>query len=848
MALTETLNDVRPSENIVNRPRVGGGFISGLASLGSGLASLASTSDAQFQQKQTRSALNEAEQAAFDFKTAQTNALTSQTAVEASSDEPSYASFDSALPGLVRTEADNLSKVQSAVRQGSMPQTAFDLKFESAVDRLFQKFPDQRAAIAQYFQSRGMEHFMFREFNQAVAAQDNARAQQTAQENFLYQKGIESGMFNPQTTDRATIIDGGRKWVSRLAELEIESKKLTMAKTNLEIRAERRKAMEEEANKGIRSTIISDGKDRIQGHFNTLYGLITTADQDPTGQRLTELKEVVPVMQQRILQEKQLALNTAVEVGADEASKKAITEWYDLQLQSLSTMFTGDLSRDKLTAQTYKAMQDRLGIQAAQAFPLWTQLTKLPGMSGMLQTMFSIDPRAGLSQEMADAIKKELEGYSPGSTDGLYNLQRIAAILRGETSLKVMSLPEAQKALPVLRSAIIGNGDKIVKDGDTSSGTANAFLNAAAQVSDATYTLSSGSDVTSHAKAAEMLGDKETFEGINALARNPIYADQAAQTALAMRGSAQKGILSLKTGGDWQRPFPGSPVMLDFDKQKGIVVPKIDETNYRRYVENVRTNQGKGFAERGLSAPGSNIPMSREAMLRQLDPTLRQRMDALNGYIRVIVGTSPADPTVPKGLTPQQIREAAFYGMPLEEKAAADGKTQTFEQQLQSFRRNLETNTVSTARQSTQGMADEATKGYNAVYAFGEYAKPPKPPTQMTLGEVQAFQRDKLIPATKGKVGAGPDKGTGAIGAYQFTYETLREYGPKVFGPGWENVQYSPENQERLAEALWNDRRGGNLKETWQGLPNNAPGEFANTEFADMRGRITSVESGVTVR
>lgn len=134
--------------------------------------------------------------------------------------------------------------------------------------------------------------------------------------------------------------------------------------------------------------------------------------------------------------------------------------------------------------------------------------------------------------------------------------------------------------------------------------------------------------------------------------------------------------------------------------------------------------------------------------------------------------------------------------------------------------------------------------GYDVVYGFGGYAKPDKPLTSMTLGEVQDFQRNKLIPATRGKVGAGPDKGTGAVGKYQIVYSTLQEYAPKVLGADWKSQPFTAEAQERIAEAIYNDVRGGNLKNTWAGLPNNKPGEYANVPWAQVRDKIAQVESG----
>ena len=130
----------------------------------------------------------------------------------------------------------------------------------------------------------------------------------------------------------------------------------------------------------------------------------------------------------------------------------------------------------------------------------------------------------------------------------------------------------------------------------------------------------------------------------------------------------------------------------------------------------------------------------------------------------------------------------------------------------------------------------------DVVYGHGRYGSPSQPLSSMTMGQVQDFQRNTLIPATRGKVGAGPEKGTGAVGAWQITHGTLAAYAPQVFGANWQAVPFTLENQDKIAEAIWNDARKGNLRQTWASLPNNRPGEYANVPWSQMRDRIAVAE------
>jgi len=131
----------------------------------------------------------------------------------------------------------------------------------------------------------------------------------------------------------------------------------------------------------------------------------------------------------------------------------------------------------------------------------------------------------------------------------------------------------------------------------------------------------------------------------------------------------------------------------------------------------------------------------------------------------------------------------------------------------------------------------------DVVYGFGKFAQPSKPISSMTIGEVQNFQKNELIPATRGKIGAGPDKGTGAVGTYQIVYGTLKDYAPKVLGPNWRDTPFTADVQDRIAKAIYEDVKNGNLKDTWAGLPNNRPGAYSNVPWEQVRGQIAAVES-----
>lgn len=145
---------------------------------------------------------------------------------------------------------------------------------------------------------------------------------------------------------------------------------------------------------------------------------------------------------------------------------------------------------------------------------------------------------------------------------------------------------------------------------------------------------------------------------------------------------------------------------------------------------------------------------------------------------------------------------------------------------------------------SGTGTGGATTNPYDMVYGNGQFGTPDKAPSQMTIGEVQDFGKNTLIPATRGQVGAGADKGTSATGAFQFTQSTLDNYGPKVFGADYKTTQFTPENQEKLAQAAFEDNKGGDLSKIWTSLPNNTAGAYKDVPWSQMRQLIAGGESG----
>lgn len=119
---------------------------------------------------------------------------------------------------------------------------------------------------------------------------------------------------------------------------------------------------------------------------------------------------------------------------------------------------------------------------------------------------------------------------------------------------------------------------------------------------------------------------------------------------------------------------------------------------------------------------------------------------------------------------------------------------------------------------------------YDATYQF---AGTSTPITQMTMGEVSNHQTNMIN-----------NQGASPVGAFQINKATLQDFGPKVFGEGWQNQPMSAENQDKLGKAIFEARKNGNLKDTWAALPNAATGAYKDMSWEEIKPIIAQAEVG----
>jgi hypothetical protein len=138
--------------------------------------------------------------------------------------------------------------------------------------------------------------------------------------------------------------------------------------------------------------------------------------------------------------------------------------------------------------------------------------------------------------------------------------------------------------------------------------------------------------------------------------------------------------------------------------------------------------------------------------------------------------------------------------------------------------------------------------GYDRI--VGDVVQPPKPPSTMTIAELEDYGNKVVIPATKSmdpgkrsQLGLSATRGSSAMGKYQIIGDTAISYARKL---GWDpnTTVFDAAHQEALAEAIFNDAKKGDLTDVFASVPRKAPGAYKDVTWDQMRTQIARGESG----
>ena len=173
---------------------------------------------------------------------------------------------------------------------------------------------------------------------------------------------------------------------------------------------------------------------------------------------------------------------------------------------------------------------------------------------------------------------------------------------------------------------------------------------------------------------------------------------------------------------------------------------------------------------------------------------------------------------------------------------------------------------ATTAKLQRQAKLGIGTTAYDMVYGYGSVVAPSKPVTEMTLAEVEEYQKE-LINATKGTLPKTED-GTSAVGKYQVLRSSLFGSGGSSANPqkdSWaeklgldEDTVFSPEIQEKigrlaLKETGYDNYMAGkksqadtlqSIADMWVSVEGSTAGQGTYTSKKKIKGFLELVKLG----
>lgn len=627
---------------IVGPAQQSGGFFDQFGRLGSSLLAGAGAKAARAEETETRAAMNDTQQTIFDRQKAAAEAL---------------------VPTDVLQAADKAGRASAAVKQGTMTQDALDLHLETSMEDLFRKHPERKYEIASVFQSRGVDHYVFRDLKRAQTSDDNAFKQAEDAAETAYEAAVKNGLNGAGMT-REDIIAKGVSWLNADSQQKQAQQRLEFVLKQEQWSAEKKKTAVAEARTDLVSATIGKASAQVGSVVQGFGALNTEAVNDVSGKKWKDVQDSLPLLSQGIESAKSTAVSQVYAGGGTKEQADAVSSWFDMQKTSLVAIHTGPLAQVQVNQRTLQNMQTNLGLDAAKAAPLWMSLTQLPGMANALPLLFGGDPAHALSPEIQKAIGSELKGWTPGATDGMFHVDRVARIVRGELKLNELNPEQAKASVKTLSAVLEGNRSAVVQ-GDKTSNTIKAAATALENFNDAAGSLQVGTDVNSQWQAARLVSHPDNYALFAAGLSDPNLKEETAALVTYTRATAAHGLEVAKRTEDQSIKGKVTFQKIEYDPQRMGFYVKVDEAGYNKWRQKQIAN-GQNVPMGGDGGyPTAPIIPTLEQFRKTTYGTFKTQVDTMNAHLSFLTKTANMDDDLPKGATPKSIAEFYAKGTPL---------------------------------------------------------------------------------------------------------------------------------------------------------------------------------------
>lgn len=661
-SLTEQLPTFNSGRPIINpgpaNPSLAGAIFDAASNSIPGVVNIGKERDRRTAQRQQAEADNALDEAAGAILAVRTGALNPQTPI------PEYRQggvppIDAELAGApipqdAQTAAQDTIRARRAVEQGRAPQARYDLQLERVMSDLFAKYPEQRAEIANYFQSQGLDHYMFRAFETEQQYADASRDAQIRASTTQYNYAAERGLVTTNTSfeEGARI---GREAMAREAEIEALKAEREEVRANRTLTLEEQKFQQQQLDRRLSGALIGQASIAVTPLLDSLTIAVSAAGNDAERQQI--LGEANTRAKAALISSRNRGVAELAAANASADEIKYYTDYMDGVIESVDSLINTSLEANNKSLRNLSAA---MGIDMMQAAPIYSRISTLLGPQAANALLEGIDGTVGLDPEFLKAAQNEIRNFDPTNPRGTMNLARAIGYLRGEVGLKDLTAEEAQAYLRANRTTIEAN-QRAVLGGDTNA--VRPWMANYGNVAEAVLELSpTGTSLASIDSASRQFATPESRRALEAAFKaDPEYADALAQGG---RSAAAKALLIAR-----DQRVEGTPWSVTYDANQGRFVATVTQENYTAWAA---TQRGRSSASPGMGnyqatwSRDSTVPSgvalpTRDEIISGGAPTaINTQLATTNRLLTHLVETDKYDEAIPSNLSNRERRN--LYG------------------------------------------------------------------------------------------------------------------------------------------------------------------------------------------
>lgn len=702
---SQTLGGPGYYEQPVNTPNAHPSFMQGLAGAARDLLNLheqgqqkAAARKKQEAQARTDAAEDFVAQSWFD---AQKAAYQPGSVVSGSVDMGTGNTVDPempSVPGQVIQGVQELNRLDRAVSQGKVSPEMARMKFEASINTYMREFPDQAAEIAKFMKAQGYDHYLFREVTEAQKWED--MTYDLERQN--YQTWVKAAADAGFSGDQATMAAAGRKILANKDEMERSAREVQIIKARQDLDIAAKKAAMEEAQRRGTAAVRSNVHGMMEPVITNLAALINDAVISGDFDVQKELNDLGPLISGYASTVRTQVTQYMDMVGADEETRKGVLTTIDEYEKQIASMVSGPLSVAQTNMRAYQSFQAMTKLDAAQAIPMYTELSDLLGRNALNNVLMTADPGMGMSPKTLQALQAEIKAYTESvregklgarNIEGRQSIVNIARILRGDQTLRLgeMDAATAQKTMGGLIATSHADREAILNGTDTSEAAYARYTNATAAMYNAATELQPNvSDPRSARNGLAVIASSHNRELMAKMIADPSQEERGRQLMAGSRMATMQLLYVL----DQTQPRKDG-WYVDYNADKGVYEAKLKPELY--------TKKGREGLQRleGAVLPG-NLGLSRalpsyEEALRNPPKDILEIRESMNNGLNHLVLTGKHDDRLPTGMNERQAR--AFYAKGVVPKKPDGKPMMSIEEERAARYEGFRTMLVSGARQ-----------------------------------------------------------------------------------------------------------------------------------------------------